>query len=253
MARVARDGVRIHYQAHGEGPPLVLHTGAAGDLRMWRRAGYVDGLRGHRLILIDHRGHGLSDRPAGLEAHGIDQYVADVLAVLDAERVERCHFWGYSDGGRVGLELAAGAPERVAGLIAAGVLEEPPEVRRRAAQAFRRLGMGELVRLIQRDEGIELPAWLWLQYLETDTDMLCLELEAWAGWPGVWDTAARVGCPVLCMAGALEDPGGELAQLAGRMRDAGAVLLEGVGHVGAFLAADAALAHASRFLARAAR
>jgi pimeloyl-ACP methyl ester carboxylesterase len=248
MPRAVRDGVGIHYETAGEGPPLVLHTGEAGDSRMWRRAGYAEALAGHRLILIDPRGHGLSDRPAGLRAHGIREYVQDVLAVLDAEGVRECLFWGYSDGARVGLELAAGAPGRVAGLVAMGVLDEPPEVRRRAAGVFRELGMGELVRLIQRDEGLAAPDWLWLLFMETEVEMLCLELEAWADWPGAWSAAPHVSCPALCLAGQREDPGGELAALADRMPQGLSTLLPGAGHLGAFLDVQAALGVAKPFL-----
>jgi pimeloyl-ACP methyl ester carboxylesterase len=248
MPRAVREGVAIHYETAGHGRPLVLHTGEAGDSRMWRRAGYADALEGHRLILIDPRGHGLSDRPAGLPAHGIREYAQDVLAVLDAERVAQTAFWGYSDGARVGVELAASAPGRVTGLVAMGVLDEPPEVRRRAAAAFRELGMSELVRLIQRDEGLVAPDWLWLLFLETDVEMLCLELEAWAAWPGAWSAAPHVPCPVLCLAGEREDPGGELAALADRMPLGLSALLPGAGHLGAFLAVQAALHVAKPFL-----
>lgn len=248
MPRAFREGVGIHYETVGEGPPLVLHTGEAGDSRMWRRAGYVDGLAGYRLILIDPRGHGLSDRPDGLRAHWIREYVQDVLAVLDAERVAACRFWGYSDGARLGVELAASAPGRVLGLVATGVLDEPADVRRRAAQAFRELGMGELVRLIQRDEGIAAPDWLWLLFMETDVEMLCLELEAWAQWPGAWSAAPHVACPALCLAGEQEDPGDELAALADRMPQALSALVPGAGHVGAFVASGPALGLARPFL-----
>ncbi|MGN6380058.1 MAG: alpha/beta fold hydrolase [Gaiellales bacterium] len=246
-----RDGVRIYYEAAGRGPALVLHAGAAGDLRMWQRAGYADALSaGHRVILIDHRGQGLSDRPPGLEAHRLSQYTADVQAVLDREEIDRCIFWGHADGGRVGIELAAGMPDRVLALIASGVVDEPPDVRRRAAAGFRSIGMGELLRLIQRDEGIEAPGWLWLQFLETDVEMMCLELEAWADSPGPWEASRAIRCPVLFLSGELEDPAGELAALAARMPDATAATIRGRGHVGAFLEAEPALAHARPFLQR---
>lgn len=248
MPRTVRDGVAIHYQTAGEGPPLVLHTGEAGDSRMWMRAGYVEALPGRRLILIDPRGHGLSDRPPELRAHGIREYVQDVLAVLDAEGVERTAFWGYSDGARVGVELAASAPGRVSALVAMGVLDEPADVRRRAARAFRELGMGELVRLIQRDEGLDAPDWVWLLFAETDVEMLCLELEAWAQWPGAWSAAPHVRCPALCLAGEREDPGDELAGLADRMPQGLSVLLPGAGHLGAFLDVGAAVRVAGPFL-----
>jgi pimeloyl-ACP methyl ester carboxylesterase len=246
-----RGGVRIYYETAGSGRPLVLHAGAAGDLRMWQRAGYVDALTDrHRVIQIDHRGQGLSDRPVGLEAHRIGEYMADVEAVLDREEIASCVFWGHADGGRVGIELAASAPQRVSALVASGVVDEPPDVRRRAAAGFRSMGMGELLRLIQRDEGIEAPGWLWLQFLETDVEMMCLELEAWAEWRGPWAAAKSIRCPVLFLSGELEDPARELADLAARMHDATSAVIENRGHVGAFLETQQALTHALPFLER---
>ena len=50
------NGVRIHYQVEGEGPPLVLHHGLAGTLEDWRYFGYVEELkRDYQLILMDAR------------------------------------------------------------------------------------------------------------------------------------------------------------------------------------------------------
>ena len=44
--------VSIHYEVEGEGPPLVLHHGAFGNLEVWHRRGFVDGLKNsHKLIL----------------------------------------------------------------------------------------------------------------------------------------------------------------------------------------------------------
>jgi pimeloyl-ACP methyl ester carboxylesterase len=250
MPTAVRHGVRIHFEVAGDGAPLLLHGGGPGDLRMWRHAGYVDGLNDHRLILIDPRGHGLSSRPRGAAAYAIGEFAADVLAVLDAAEVDRCTVWGHGDGARVALELAADAPGRVGAVIAAGAVDEPPAIRRQAAQGVRRLGMTALVRLLQREEALEVPDWLWLQFAETDADVLALELEAWAAWPGPWALADRVRCPVLCLAGAHEDPGGELTALAARLPDGEAALLDGVGHLGAFLAAPRALAAVRPFLVR---
>jgi pimeloyl-ACP methyl ester carboxylesterase len=48
---IARDGnVPVHYEVAGEGPPLLLHTGAGGDGRIWQEAGYPMGLAGFRVI-----------------------------------------------------------------------------------------------------------------------------------------------------------------------------------------------------------
>src|SRR5579859_774339 len=120
MPQVDNDGVKIHFTVEGKNFPVVLHTGAGGDARMWEQAGYVDGLDGFQSILIDHRGHGQSDKPGGVKNHLVELYVSDVIAVLDTLRVERAAFWGYSSGAIVGYALAAAHPERVAALIASG-------------------------------------------------------------------------------------------------------------------------------------
>jgi pimeloyl-ACP methyl ester carboxylesterase len=70
---VTNDGVKIHYESEGEGPAILMHTGAGGDSRIWRDAGYVRGLVGFRKILMDQRGRGLSDRPNTIESHSIER------------------------------------------------------------------------------------------------------------------------------------------------------------------------------------
>lgn len=64
MPHANHRGVRNHYQVEGEGPPLVLQHGFTHSLRRWYLHGYVEALReDHRLILVDARGHGSSDKP----------------------------------------------------------------------------------------------------------------------------------------------------------------------------------------------
>src|SRR5689334_17189483 len=103
MAFVSRDGVRIHYRVVGDGPPLVLHHGASQDLRRWFLCGYVEALRAeYRLILIDPRGNGASDKPHDPAAYVLAERVRDVIAVLDEVGERDVAFWGYSDGARIG-------------------------------------------------------------------------------------------------------------------------------------------------------
>jgi pimeloyl-ACP methyl ester carboxylesterase len=121
MALVVRDGVRIHYRVVGAGPPLVLHHGASQDLRRWFVCGYVEALRqDYKLILIDPRGNGASDKPHDPAAYLLRQRVNDVVAVLDEIGVGTAAFWGYSDGARVGLGLAKHASHRLTALVVGG-------------------------------------------------------------------------------------------------------------------------------------
>ena len=84
MPYADNNGVRIHYHVGGEGPPLVLHHGLAGDLETWRAFGYVDSLNtDYLLILMDARGHGASDKPHDPEAYAMEHRVGDVVTVLD--------------------------------------------------------------------------------------------------------------------------------------------------------------------------
>jgi pimeloyl-ACP methyl ester carboxylesterase len=116
-------GVRIYYEVEGEGSPLVLVHGFSDTLEGWREYGYAEELeKEHRLVLIDARGHGASDKPHDPEAAaGLEQRPADVVAVLDDLGIERAHYFGYSLGGWIGLGLAKYAPERIHSLIIGGV------------------------------------------------------------------------------------------------------------------------------------
>src|SRR5579863_5734209 len=84
MPEISRNGVTIFFSQSGEGVPVLFHTGGAGDGRMWQMAGYTEVLSGCHQILLDHRGRGRSGRPTNVEEHRMEEYVRDVIAVLDA-------------------------------------------------------------------------------------------------------------------------------------------------------------------------
>src|SRR5471030_2060619 len=97
---ITRDGVRIAYEVYGEtGPTLVLlpcwiivHN------RSWK-AQIADLAKDCRLVVIDGRGNGKSDRPAGWENYTFQAYADDALAVMDHLGVGPCVLFGYSRGG----------------------------------------------------------------------------------------------------------------------------------------------------------
>jgi pimeloyl-ACP methyl ester carboxylesterase len=112
--------VRIAYQLcgtlHWRRPWLVLIQGMGFDRFGWEPV--LPNLRRHfRLVLVDNRGCGRSDRPAGLFA--VADMAGDIVAVLDAAGIRRAHVLGASLGGMVAQELAVAHSERVDGLVLA--------------------------------------------------------------------------------------------------------------------------------------
>lgn len=121
MPYVRNQGLRMHYHVEGNGPPLVLQHGFGDSLETWYELGYVDVFKDeYRLILIDARGHGASDKPHEPEAYSFPNVTTDVVAVLDALSITKAHYFGFSMGGKNGFALAAYAPERVRSLIVLG-------------------------------------------------------------------------------------------------------------------------------------
>jgi len=107
-------GYRIDYTVDGDGPPLLLIAGTLCAAQHWRDFGYSEALvRDWRVINVDPLGHGASDTPHHADAYVAAGVTADLVAVLDAEGVDRVTAWGYSRGGWLACNLASRHPERV--------------------------------------------------------------------------------------------------------------------------------------------
>ena len=115
---VERDGVKIHYEVYGEDGPtvLLLPTWAIIHKRFWRmQLAYLS--RHFRVVSFDGRGNGRSDRPSGVEAYLVEEYVGDTLAVLDATSTERAIAVACSCGALWGTIAAGDHPERFDGVV----------------------------------------------------------------------------------------------------------------------------------------
>ena len=115
---VERRGVKIHYEVHGDGRPtvLLLPTWAIVHKRFWKmQLAYLS--RHYRVVSFDGRGNGRSDRPSGPDAYLVEEYVADILAVLDATATDHAVLLAASRGAVWGTIVAADHPERVDGVV----------------------------------------------------------------------------------------------------------------------------------------
>jgi pimeloyl-ACP methyl ester carboxylesterase len=116
MPKIDRDGVKIHYEVHGDGPPLILTHGYSSTSAMWK--GQVEALSKHyRLVLWDMRGHGQSDYPDDPAAYSEALTVGDIAALLDEVGAEKAIVGGLSLGGYMSLAFYRAHPERVATLL----------------------------------------------------------------------------------------------------------------------------------------
>jgi pimeloyl-ACP methyl ester carboxylesterase len=107
---VRANGIVMRYALEGAGRPAVLIHGVGNSLEAWD--GVVARLRDRfRLLRYDLRGHGESERVPG--PYSIEDFSDDLLALLDALKMERCDVAGFSLGGLVAQAFALRHPERV--------------------------------------------------------------------------------------------------------------------------------------------
>ena len=125
--QVRVNGINIHYEAAGEGPPVILLHGNGEDHTIFDRL--TEELKtGHKVFLIDTRGHGKSDK---VDSFHYSDMVEDVASFITELGIGRPMLYGFSDGGIVGLMLAARYPGMLSGLIASGVNLSPKDLKRK--------------------------------------------------------------------------------------------------------------------------
>src|SRR5215218_9136333 len=120
---VDRGGVRIYYEIYGDGPQTMLFVPpwSIVDSRIYKAQLPYFSER-FRCITYDGRGNGKSDRPEGVKSYSLDNYVADLLAVMDATGAGNAILVGLSFGGMLASVLAAHHPDRVKAAILVGTV-----------------------------------------------------------------------------------------------------------------------------------
>jgi len=118
----ASDGTKIHYfEIAGKGSPvLLIHGYTANAEGKWLKSNIAQTLaKNHRVIAIDARGHGRSDKPHDPAKYG-PQMAADVVELLDHLKIPRAHIHGYSMGGGILTQLLARNQDRIISAIYGG-------------------------------------------------------------------------------------------------------------------------------------
>lgn len=115
---VERDGIKMGYEVFGRGPAAVVFppVDPIVQSRIWKaQVAYL--ARYARVVTIDPRGNGRSDRPSTVEAYAEVEAVADTIAVMDEAGIDTAVLVGVCSSGWLSLVLAAEHPERVSAVV----------------------------------------------------------------------------------------------------------------------------------------
>jgi pimeloyl-ACP methyl ester carboxylesterase len=117
--------VNIHYQDSGSGPPLLVLNGWTASGLIWPDEWLHDLEPDHRLLRVCNRGTGWSDPVS--EPFTVADMVADAVAVLDVEGIEKADVFGLSMGGMIAQQLALTHPDRVDHVVLCATAPPPPD------------------------------------------------------------------------------------------------------------------------------
>jgi pimeloyl-ACP methyl ester carboxylesterase len=159
------DGVKINYFIEGKGEPVLLIHGFAINARLqWDAPGIVKALvRDHRVIALDVRGHGKSDKPCDPDKYGT-LMVEDAVRLLDHLKIDKVHIVGYSMGAMIAGKLMTTYPDRLLSATLAGSCPHPegsklPDYVDKLADSLDEgKGMGPLIAALTPPGKSQLPA-----------------------------------------------------------------------------------------------
>ncbi len=125
------NGARLYYIDEGEGEPVILIHGFAVHVDYnWRKPGVLDKVKEEfRVIALDNRGHGLSQKFYEPSKYGLEM-VEDIVRLMDHLGIEKAHVVGYSMGSFITHKLIATHPDRIMSAAPCGAgWEQPTEER----------------------------------------------------------------------------------------------------------------------------
>jgi pimeloyl-ACP methyl ester carboxylesterase len=225
-------GVEIAYHDEGQGHPVLLIHGFASNWRVnWQATGWVKTLveAGYRVVAIDNRGHGESEKLYEPTRYSAPMMSDDAARLLEHLKIRSARVMGYSMGARISAFLTMQRPELVEKVVLAGLAE----------RLVTGVGGAE-----QIADGLEAPT---LQDVkdpgarsfrvfaeQTKSDRKALAACIRSSRVKIKEEAlARISCPVLVVAGEVDDVAGKVQPLVDMIPGARGVVLPGRNHMNA--------------------
>ena len=223
---ITTDGVRIHYFELGEAsdlPPVILmHGHTANSEWKWIKPGIARALAAdRRVIAVDSRGHGKSEKPRSAARYGGRRMAEDVVEVMDALGIRQAHVHGYSMGGRMLSQILIHHPERVVSAIygGMGVWEVDPE------------WIARVPKDAETPHGRTFAGEPWSTYPEYDAEAVAA---ARVGYPWAEEERpldlTKILIPVLAILGEYDRPNRNSQRMARELRDFRLVVIPGETH-----------------------
>ncbi len=230
MSSFDSDGVEIAFIDEGEGKPILLIHGFASNVEVnWVSTRWVSTLNdaGYRVIAMDNRGHGKSEKLHDVEAYGAPLMAGDACRLLDHLGLERADVMGYSMGARISAFLSLQNPERVRSAVFAGL----------GYNMVRGVGgTGPIARALEAesiDEVTNETARTFRAFAEsTGSDLKALAACIRSSREKITpEDVGRIGVPVLVAVGTKDVIGGSATDLAALIPGAEALEIEGRDHM----------------------
>jgi len=252
MPDLLRDGVRLHYEDAGSGDAMVLVHGWCCDLRfMAPQASHF--AKGGRVMSLDLRGHGESDKPR--QRYSIEGHADDVAWLCGELGLARPVVVGHSMGGAVALALAAARPELARAIVMLdGAILPSAELLERADSLARAFGAPDYLqdlramvdRMFMEPDDAERRAWITDAMLEAPRHVVAAE------WRALWafdSISAAAKCVVPAMYVGSQSPVADMATLRRLMPGLIAAQTAGAGHFHQLEVPEQVNAMIERFLA----
>lgn len=208
MPTIKLEDVSLHYEETGQGTPLLLIHGLGASSDYWDLM-LPSLTTQHRVIMVDVRGHGRSDKPAG--AYSVPLFAKDVAALCDRLGLKNLHVLGHSMGGMIAFQLVVDRPELVRSLI---ILNSGPDMVPRKLSMFlalklrlfllRAFGPAKLAavlakKLFPKPDQESLRQRVRDSLGKNDPDVYLRSTRALIGWT-VQARIGEIACPVLVLA-----------------------------------------------------
>ncbi len=230
MLTFASGDVEIAYIDEGQGPVVLLIHGFASNVATnWVTPGWVGYLKGkgYRVVALDNRGHGRSQKLYGLVEYGAPLMAEDARRLLDHLGIASAHVMGYSMGARITAFLALAHPQRVRSAVFGGL----------GINMVRGMaGTGPIAAALEAhsiDDVSNATARTFRAFAEqTKSDLKALAACIRSSRdPISREDVARIPCPVLVAVGETDVVGGSAVDLAALIPGAEALTIPGRDHM----------------------